>query len=149
MTTKLGGLRIIRARCELGVSPVRTADLDVGRVETELARDCGDLAQRPLEVLRDVDRERLQRRHVDDARDAGDRLTRVVREVQPVDAHEEPGERLARTGRRGDERVAARGDVRPPFALRRRRPFGEAAPEPVPTAGWKPSTRAIAVPRLS
>ncbi len=124
-------------------------DLDVGRVEAELARDLGDLAQRALQVLGDVDGERLQRRHVDDARDAVDRLARLVREVQPVDAHEEPGERLARSGGRGDERVVARRDVRPAVALRRRRARrGSDARNHVPTAGWNPSTD-MPAPKLS
>ena len=67
-----------------------------------------------------------------------DRLTRFVREVEPVDALEERGERLARTGRRGDERVVARGDARPTVALRWRRPFGEAATEPGADRGVEP-----------
>ena len=61
----------------------------------------------------------------------GDRLTRFVRAVQAVDAHEEAGERLARAGGRGDQRVGARRDVRPAVALRRRRPLGEAPTEPL------------------
>ena len=110
-------------------------DADVGRVETELGGDLGDLAQRSLEVLGDVDRERLQRRHVDDARDAVDRLAGVVGAVEPVDADEEAGERLPRAGRRRDERVGARGDVRPGVALRRGGTVGEPAPEPCADRG--------------
>ncbi len=118
--------RPLRARGVTGAHP----DFDVRRVEPELARDLGDLTQGALQVLGDVDRERLQRRHVHDARDTGDRLTRLVGQVALVDALEERGERLARTGGRGDERVPARRDEGPAFALRRRRPFREAPAEP-------------------
>ncbi len=138
VTTKLGGLRIMRARSALGVSPVLDRDADVGCVEAELGGDLGDLAQRPFQVLRDVDGQRLQRRHVHDTRDALDRLARVVREIQAVDADEEPGERLARAGRRRDQRVGARGDVRPRVALRRSGAVGEAAPEPRADRGMEP-----------
>ena len=124
----------------LGARRVAGADTDVDRrrVEPELDRDRRDLAERPLQVLGDVDRERLQRRHVHDARDAVDRLAGFVREVEPVDALEERGERLARTGRRRDQHVFARGDARPPVALRRGRPVGEAAAEPRADRGMEP-----------
>ena len=52
--------------------------------------------------------------------------------VEAVDAHEEAGEGLARAGGRGDERVAAGGDVRPALAPAGAvGPVGEAAPEPL------------------
>ena len=105
-------------------------DPDIRGVESELTRDLRDLPQRTLEVLGDVDGERFQRRHVDDACDVLDRLAGVVREVQPVDADEEAGQRLARTGRRRDERVGTGGDVRPGGALRCRGPFGESTAKP-------------------
>ncbi len=92
----------------------------LGRIEAELGGDARDLGQRPFEVLGDVDGQRLQRRHVDDARHAVDLLAALVRAVEAVDAHEEGGERLARTGGRGDERVAPGGDVRPRLLLRAR-----------------------------
>ncbi len=57
-----------RRALRAGVSPVRTATRMSGAVEAELARDLGDLRQRSLQVLGDVDRERLERRHVDDPR---------------------------------------------------------------------------------
>src|SRR6185295_1540388 len=101
-------------------------DPDVGRGEPELARDLRDLAQRAVEVLGDVDRERLQRGDVDDAGDVVDRLAPLVRAVEAVDAHEEAGERLARSGGRGDEGVGAGRDVAPPARLRRGGAVGEA-----------------------
>ena len=70
-----------------------------------------DPAQRRAQVAVDVVRERLQRRDVDEAR--------VVRRLpsQPVEPPEERGERLARSRRRRDERVLARGDRRPCLRL--------------------------------
>src|SRR5690606_7504593 len=106
------------------------ADPQVGGVEAQLGRHLGDLAQGALEVLGDVDRERLERRHVDDLRPPGDVLAPGVGPVEAVDADEEPGQRLARTGGRGDERVAPLGDVRPPGPLRGGGAVGEAAGEP-------------------
>ena len=106
-------------------------DPDVRGREPELDRDLGDLRQRALEVLGDVDRERLQRRHVDDPGDVGDRLARVVGPVEPVDADEEPGEGLARSGGGRDQRVDARGDVDPALGLRAGRAVREPAPEPL------------------
>ena len=61
VTTKLGGWRSMAARCELVVSPVRTATRMRGAVEPQLGRDVGDLGERAFEVLGDVDGERLQR----------------------------------------------------------------------------------------
>ncbi len=106
-------------------------DREVGRRQPELPRLRGDLGQRPLEVLGDVDGQRLQRRDVDDPR-AGDRLAPGVGEVQAVDGHEEAGQRLAGARRRRDQRVLAGGDGWPGGLLRRRRPLGEALPEPAP-----------------
>ena len=62
-------------RGALGAGGVAGADGDphLGRVEAELLGDGGDLGERALEVLGDVDGQRLQRRHVDDPRGAVDR----------------------------------------------------------------------------
>src|ERR1700694_541286 len=73
-----------------------------------------DASERSLEVALDVDRERLQRGHIEDAtalRFCRNRLRR-----QPVDAPEEGGERLATSGGRRHQGVLARGD-RPPAAV--------------------------------
>ena len=115
-------------------------NVDVGRVEPEFGCDFRDLPQRALQVLGDVDRERFQRRHVHNARDAVNRVAQLVRQVQAVDAHQERGERLARTGGCCDQRVVARSDAGPAVALRIGRSVGESPPEPSPTAGWNPST---------
>ena len=74
VTTKLGGVRTIaralRARRCRRCAPRRWMS---GVVEPELARRrLAISASGRLQVLGDVDGERLQRRHVDDARDAGD-----------------------------------------------------------------------------
>jgi hypothetical protein len=106
------------------------AHADGGRGEAHRLGRGGDLGQGALEVVGDVDRQGLERRHVGHARRGAHVGPRLVRPVQPVDGDEEPGERLARPGGGGDQRVAPRGDVRPALRLRRRGPLGEAAAEP-------------------
>ena len=107
------------------------ADAQLGVGEPELGSDLGDLGQRPLEVLRDVDGERLQRRHVDDLRPIGDGVPGGVRAVQPIDAHEEAGKGLPRPRRRRDQRVAPGSDGGPSRPLGLRRPVGEPPAEPL------------------
>ena len=63
--------------------------------------------------------EGLEGGHVDDAC-AVDRLAGGVGPVELVDAHEEPGEGLARPGGGGDQDVAPAADERPAPALRGR-----------------------------
>ena len=87
VTTKLGGRRPARLRCELVVSPVRTATRMRGRAEAQLGGDGCDLVERAIEVLGDVDRQCLERRHVDDLGDVADRLPGLVGPVQRVDGH--------------------------------------------------------------
>ncbi len=98
-----GGLRSIAWRSFWGVSPVRTADL-----QTE-----ADAGERPAEVPLDVVVERLQRAHVEHL-EATTRLCLVERP-------EERCERLARSGRRLDQRVCARRDRGPAARLGGRR----------------------------
>ena len=97
--------------------------------QAHLAGDVGDLGQRPFEVLGDVDGQRLERRHVDHS---GARVGSPAAwvEVEPVDAHEEPGERFARPGGRGDQGVAGRRNMRPALELRRRWSLGEGLGKP-------------------
>ena len=61
VTTKLGGVRTMRARCELGRVAGADRDFESRRVETELFGNCRDLAEWSFEVLGDVDREGLER----------------------------------------------------------------------------------------
>ena len=123
------------------MSPVRTATRTVGRVEAELRGDRGDLGERALEVLGDVDGQRLERRDVDDPRGAVDVVARVVGAVQAVDADEEPGERLARAGGRGDRACRGRrrcaASPRPAGVVG---PSGKRRRNHSATAGWKPAS---------
>ena len=136
-------------------------DEDVGRPADQLAADLGrrvaraqadrgfteglaqplgrgpDADERRPQVLLDIDRQRPQRRDVDDGRapplaPAGAAGGRVGR--QPVDAPQEGRQRLARAGGGQDERVVALGDGRPPLCLGRRG-GAEAGLEPRPDGG--------------
>ena len=103
------------------------ADFDIGQPAP--AELLADSRERPFQIAMDVVRQRLQRRHVDDMGLVRERrLEALSHEI--VDRGQEGRERLARAGRRGDERVAAGLDRRPRFGLRgsRRR---EALGEPV------------------
>ena len=92
------------------------ADLDVGHSErAQLGADAGE---RCLEVGPDVVREGLQRRDVDDGRLVGEAARRKAGAHQAVERGQERGQRLARAGRRGDERVPAGADRRPGGSLR-------------------------------
>ena len=94
-------------------------DLDVG----------ADAAQRRAQVLLDVVRQRLQRGDVDEPRAVGGRLG-----DEPVERPQERGQRLARAGRRRDQRVLAGGDRRPGHGLSRRG-SREGTLEPLPDLG--------------
>jgi hypothetical protein len=91
----------------------------------ELGRDAGEWRS---QVLLDVVGQRLQRRNVEDAGLVAE-LTGEADLHQLVDRAEEGGERLARAGGRGDERVPAGLDGGPALLLRRRR-LAERALEP-------------------
>ena len=86
-----------------------------------------------------VDRERAERRDVDDARPgvrmvgiAGGVVARVrlVGAVGGVDRDEEPGQCLTGAGGRGDQHVTALTDARPCELLRLGRPVREPGREP-------------------
>ena len=86
----------------------RVADADVGQAHRDQPR--ANAGQRFLQVLADVVGQRLQRRHVEHVdlvrEPAGEAFAH-----QLVDGRQEGRERLARTGGRGDQRMAAlRGD---------------------------------------
>src|SRR5207245_5462009 len=102
-----GGGRVSRA--------TGRAELDGG--EPCRAQGPPNLLQRFGEVFLDVVGERLERGDVEDlhllAQLAGEALT-----DQRVDCREKGGERLARAGRRRDQRVAARLNGRPGAPLR-------------------------------
>jgi hypothetical protein len=77
---------------------------------------CGnglDLGEWSLQVLMDIDCERLERRNVDDPH-AGIRHRRLlVSLVKGVNRDEKSGERLSGSRRRGNESVDTRPDVGP------------------------------------
>src|SRR5277367_626786 len=76
-----------------------------------------DLAKRPIEVLLNIVRERLERRDVDHLslrlQGARDRLAQ-----QPVNADQKCRQRLARSGRRGNQRRTPLQNGRPALLLR-------------------------------
>ena len=88
------------------------ADGDVGGLEAEAGRLALDADERAAQVALDVDREGLERRHVQHAAAAqavvGDRVVH-----QPVDRVQEGGEGLAAARGRHDEGVVALRDRRP------------------------------------
>ena len=131
---------LARLRGEHQVERLGRRDEDVGRVADHVAplllrrvaradadlHGGADAAQRRAQVLLHVVGERLEGRDVDEPRPVGAGLGH-----QPVERPQEGGERLARAGRGGDQRVLARGDRRPRLRLRRGR-LGERAREPLP-----------------
>jgi len=102
-------------------------DVDVG--QSLPAQVVADAGERLRKVLLDVVAERLERGDVDDLGLVPE-LARNALAHQVVDHRQEGGERLARAGRRRDQRVPARLDRWPGVGLRRRR-ADEAALEPV------------------
>ena len=64
-----------------------------------------------------IGRKRLQRRYIDDAHFVRQAALLLRFAQQPVDRREEGGERLARAGGRGDERMLAAPDGAPAFEL--------------------------------
>jgi hypothetical protein len=107
-------------------------DRDVGCGLAEALRGERDAGERRAEVALHVVRERLERRHVQDA-DAAAVLARGLRAGlgdEAVEGPEERGERLAAAGGRMDERVPAVRDRVPAAVLRLRRLL-ERAPEPL------------------
>src|SRR5688572_26001973 len=91
---------------------------NANRWEIHLLREPADLAPRFGKVLVDVRRQRLQRRDVDDAHLVGQLAALQTLAEELVDGGEEGGERLARSGRRGDQRVLSAADRLPAVELR-------------------------------
>ena len=119
-----GAQHVARRRGQHQVQRLRGGDQDVGRIAPDggplalrgvaaAERDGGqarerDPGQRRAQVALDVVVERLQRR---DVQHPGAALGGVAGEA--VQGREERGQRLARAGRRQQQRVAARGDRGP------------------------------------
>jgi hypothetical protein len=107
------------------------ADVDVGQALSPQRRT--DALQRRFEVALDVVGERLERRDVDDLGLVGQPAFEPLAD-QIVDRRHEGGQRLAGSGRRRDEDVAALLDGRPRLRLRGGR-RGEVLREPAGD-GW-------------
>ena len=90
---------------------------DGRQLDAALAGQGGDLGQRDFEVLVDVVAERLERRDVNDLGLVGQR-PQARAAHQAVDGGEEGGERFAGPRGRGNQHVAALGDLRPSAQLR-------------------------------
>ena len=108
---------------------------DLGLRQPEPARRLPDPGQRRPQVPLDVDRQGLQRRHVDHPAPPV-LVRRRRRRRQPVDRPQERGQRLARPGRRDDQRVAPS----PPVPARR------SPARPAPEPGWARRTRPRTTP---
>jgi hypothetical protein len=102
----------------------------LGRGAAQLGRHLGDLPQGALQVLGDVDGQRLERRHVGHLGPARHVHPPGVGPVEPVYPHQEPGQRLAGAGGRGDQRVVPGGDPLPALVLGGRGPVREPPLEP-------------------
>jgi hypothetical protein len=85
--------------------------------QPRLGCEGGDLGQGNLQVALDVVAQRLEGRDVNDL-DPFRQLSLEPIAQQPVDADQKRGQRLARAGRGGDQRVLAGGDVGPAAKLR-------------------------------
>ena len=111
--------RVSAHRAPLGLGGVAGAQAD---------RDVGaDPPQRRPQVALDVVGEGLQRRDVDEPHPGCE----VLAAGEPIDPPEEGGQRLARAGRRADQRIGATGDRLPATHLRGRRLL-EGGLEPAP-----------------
>jgi hypothetical protein len=112
-------------------------DQDGGRPRrlAAAARGLGDAHDGSPQVALDVDRERLEGRHVEHP--AAALRLRLRLEHQPVQAPEEGRQGLAAAGRGQQERRLAAGDRGPPLGLGGGRAAGEGALEPGPHGGMK------------
>lgn len=113
--------------------PGPDTDAHLGLRQAQAHRLLADAGQRRAEIALDVDREGLERRHVQHPAAllgvGGRRFG-----GQPVQRGEERGQRLARTGRRDDQDVAALADG-PPGALLRGGGRAEGPGEPAAGRG--------------
>ena len=140
-----GGVRAIRARSRAGVSPERIASGRDPMRDAEPRRRGRDAGDRRAQVALDVDGEGLQRRDVEDA--AALRLGGLRREHQPVDRRQKGRQRLARAGRREEQRRAPAQDRRPALFLGRRGP-GEGRAKPVADRRRESGERFFGHPRI-
>ena len=118
-----------------GVSPVRTQVRISMSGRPRRAEFVADAGERRLQVVLDVVGQGLQGRDVDHLCRVGQPVGQALAH-QRIDRRQEGRQGLARAGRGGDQRVAARLDRRPSLRLRRRG-RGEAAREPGRDGGVK------------
>ena len=102
------------------------ADFDIGKAAA--AQPFPDAGQRGLKIAVDIVRQRFERRNIDDLGRVGEPALKALPD-QVVDRRQKGRERFARSGRRGDEGVAAGLDCGPGFDLGRSR-RGEAVGKP-------------------
>ena len=112
VTRMCGGVRSIVCRSAAGVSPVRTArgSAAPGGPALRPARGCRPAA--PSRFLWMSFAQRLERRDVDDLTSSGKPPAQPLAD-ELVDRDQKRRQRLARTGRRRDQRMAPRLDRRP------------------------------------
>ena len=112
---------------------------DFGHRLRQVVSELENFRQRPVQVLLDVVTKRLERRDVQNLclvlKIAGEGFS-----DQRVDTGEKRRQRLARSGRRGNQRAAAREDLRPAESLRFSRCF-EFADEPFANDRMGPAER--------
>ena len=113
------------------------ANLDIG--QAQLLEHAPDLDQRLGQILLDVVRKRLERRDVHHLRPIGQSPGETLPQ-QRIDRGQERRERLARPGRRGNQRVLAGLDQRPGTLLRLGG-RGKPGPEPTLHGGMKARQR--------
>ena len=130
VTNRSGDCFFMAARSAGGVSPVRTATRRPGSGIAETGCLLADLRERHVQVLVHVDGQGTQGRDVEDLGRPGGPGAGRGGPVGGVDGDQETGQRLARTGGRGDQDVLAVGDVGPGRGLGWGRPVGEAPGEP-------------------
>jgi hypothetical protein len=109
---------------------------DLGRMRALLDQLCGYAGQRRFEIALDVVGERLQGRYVHHPRHILQPPFRTVAR-QRIDGRQERGQRLSRTGGRGNQRMVATGNRRPGVELRARCTVGKGIGEPRLDGGVK------------
>ncbi len=108
---------------------------DIHVRQTRFEQLLANAGQRFGEILLDVVRQCFERRHVHDMHFVA-QVTAYAEPNQRIDGREKGGQRLARTGWRGNQRIAAGTDRRPGLDLR----FGRgriSAAKPVGNGGMK------------
>ena len=109
------------------------SDIHIG--QALLPQRCANAGERSFQVALNVVGQGLERGDVDDLGLVGETSVQSL-PYQGIDRREKGGQRLARAGRRGDQRVTPRLDGRPGMRLRRSG-RGEAVVEPRRDRGMK------------